>query len=89
VKMSIPKRPNLFYLMILQFSPDDSERVVDEMVVDVNLGQAVGGARRDPLLVGVVVNHDRRARRRYALFRPFVTESKETNVRTLDGTDVV
>ena len=66
--------------MILQLSPDDSEGVVDEVVVDVDLGEAVRGPGRDPLLVGVVVDHDRRPRGGYALFWPFVSEKDSTGL---------
>ena len=46
------------YLVVLELPPDDSEGGVDEMVVDVDLGESVRRPRRTPLLLLVVVNHD-------------------------------
>ena len=60
--------------MVLQFSSHHPECVVEEMVVDVDLGDSRGGAGGHPLLVHVVVHHDGGARRRDALLRTFVTE---------------
>ena len=51
------------YLVVLQLAADDAERVVDGVVVDVDLRQPLGGATGHPLLVAVVVHHDGRPRR--------------------------
>ena len=51
------------YLMVLQLAADDAERIVDRVVVDVDLRQPLGGATGHPLLVAVVVHHDGRPRR--------------------------
>ena len=69
--------------MILQLSSDDSEGVVDEVVVDVHLGESVRSPGRDPLLVGVVVDHHRRPGRSYALFWPFVSAKNSTRLGLL------
>ena len=69
--------------MVLQFSSDDSECVVDEVMVDVNLRESVRRSGRDPLLVAVVVNHHRRARRRDALLWPLVTEKKRLKFKSI------
>ena len=61
------------YLVVLQLSPDNSEGIVDKMVIDMNFGQPVGGAGRHPLLVQVVVDHDRSPGRGDALLGSFVT----------------
>ena len=53
--------------MVLELPADDPEGGVDEVVIDVDLGEPVAGARRHPLLVEVVVNHDGGARGRDAL----------------------
>ena len=69
------------YLVVLQFSSNDPEGVVDEVMVDVNLWESVRRPGRDPLLVGVVVDHHRRARRRDALLWPLVTaKNNEKNL---------
>lgn len=65
------------YLVVLELPPDDSEGGVDEMVVDVDLGESVRRPRRTPLLLLVVVNHDGGARGGDALLWPLVTERKE------------
>ena len=41
-----------------------------------HLGQSVAGSGRDPLLVGVIVDHDTGPGRRDALLRPLVTKNK-------------
>ena len=61
------------YLMVLEFSSNNSEGIVYEMVIDMNFGQPVRSARRHPLLVQVVVDHDGSPRRGDALLRSFVT----------------
>lgn len=53
--------------MVLQLPADDPEGGVDEVVIDVDLGEPVAGAGGHPLLVEVVVDHDGRARGRDAL----------------------
>ena len=51
------------YLMVLQLAADDAERIVDRVVVDVDLRQPLGGATGHPLFVAVVIHHDGRPRR--------------------------
>ena len=63
--------------MVLELPADDSKGGVDEMVVDVDLGESVRRPRRAPLLLLVVVDHDGGARGGDALLRSFVTEIKE------------
>ena len=60
--------------MVSQLPSDDPECAVDEVVVDVDLGQAVRRSRGHPLLVEVVVNHHLGPRRGDALLRTLVTE---------------
>lgn len=55
------------YLMVLQFSADYPERVVDLVLEDVNFGEPRRCATGDPLLLDVVVDHHRGPRTRYAL----------------------
>ena len=65
------------YLVVLQLPAHDSEGAVDEVVVDVDLGEAVRGPRRHPLLVQVVVDHHLRARGGDALLGTLVTENRK------------
>ena len=59
--------------MVLELPSDDPEGGVDEVVVDVDLGESVRRPRRAPLLLLVVVDHDGGARRGDALLWPLVT----------------
>ena len=59
--------PRHSHLVVLELPADDPEGGVDEVVIDVDLGEPVAGAGGHPLLVEVVVDHDGRARRRDAL----------------------
>ena len=61
------------YLVIAQLPAYDPEGGVEEVVVDVHLGQAVARPRRHPLLVQVVVDHHLRTRRSDALLGTLVT----------------
>jgi hypothetical protein len=61
--------------VVLQLPAHHSERVVDDVVVDVHLGHAQGRPRGDPLLVHVVIDPDGRARRSDALLRTLITEN--------------
>lgn len=45
-------------LVVLQLPADDPKRLLDRVLVDVDLGEARRRARRHPLLVDVVVHHD-------------------------------
>ena len=65
--------------MVLELPSDDPEGGVDEVVVDVDLGESVRRPRRAPLLLLVVVDHDGGARRGDALLRPLVTAKKGGN----------
>ena len=65
--------------MVLELPSDDPEGGVDEVVVDVDLGESVRRPRRAPLLLLVVVDHDRSARRGDALLRPLVTAREGRN----------
>ncbi len=58
--------------MVPQLPADDPEGAVDKVVVDVDLGEAVGGSRGHPLLVGVVVDHHLGAGGGDALLGPLV-----------------
>ena len=60
----VTARSTGFYLMVGQLATDDAEGVVDTVVVDVHLAQPLRRAARNPASVSVVVNHDRRTRRR-------------------------
>jgi len=60
-------------LMVLKFSTYYSKCVVDEMVVNVDLGESMAGSCRDPLLVDVIIHHDRSPGSSDTLFWPFVT----------------
>lgn len=51
------------HLMVLDLPADHPEGVVDGMLVDLHLGDALRAATRHPLLVAVVVDHHRRPRR--------------------------
>lgn len=62
--MSPPPPPNIFPsllsstdLVILDLPSHDPEGVVARVVVDVDPAEARGPAGRDPLLVGIVVDH--------------------------------
>ena len=59
--------------MVLELPSDDPEGGVDEVVVDVDLGESVRRPQRAPLLLLVVVDHDGGARRGDALLWPLVT----------------
>ena len=59
--------------MVLELPSDDPEGGVDEVVVDVDLGESVRRPRRAPLLLLVVVDHDGGARGGYALLWPLIT----------------
>ena len=50
------------HLVVLDLAAHHPEGVVPGVVVDVDAAEASGAARRDPLLVGVVVDHDGRPR---------------------------
>ena len=63
--------------MIPQLPSHDPEGAVDEVVVDVDLGEAVRGPRRHPLLVQVVVDHHLRARGGDALLGTLVTGNRK------------
>ena len=51
------------HLMVLQLASDDTEGVVHRVMIDVNLRQPLGGATGQPLLIAVVIHHDRGPRR--------------------------
>ena len=70
-------RSRFSYLVVLELPPDDSEGGVDEMVVDVDLGESVRRPRRAPLLLLVVVDHDGGARGGDALLRSLITEKED------------
>jgi len=61
------------HLVVLEFPSDHSECVVDEVVVDVDLGEAMTRSSRDPFLVEVVVDHHRGTSCSYALLWALVT----------------
>ena len=66
--------------MVLELPADDPEGGVDEVVIDVDLGEPVAGARRHPLLVEVVVDHDGGARRGDALLGTGLTEKNRKEI---------
>ncbi len=70
--------------MVLQLAADDSERVLQLVVVDVHLGQARGGAARYPALVGIIVDHDRSPGRRYA---HLTATTKKRTIRKAKGNE--
>lgn len=55
-------------LMILDLAPHYAEGVVARVVVDVDPAEARGAARWDPLLIGIVVDHDGGSRLADTLF---------------------
>ena len=71
------KSISITYLVVLQFTSNNSEGIVNEMVIDMNFGQPVGGARRHPFLVQVVVDHDRCPGRGNALLWSFIPEKEQ------------
>lgn len=44
--------------MVLDLAPHHAEGVVASMMVDVNSAEACGASSWDPLLVGIIVDHD-------------------------------
>jgi hypothetical protein len=54
-------------LMILKFSPNYTESIVDRMVVDVNFGKTGRRPTRHPALVAVIVDHHHRTSRHYRM----------------------
>jgi hypothetical protein len=46
------------HLVVLKFASNDSERVVDGVVVDVHFGHALRRAAGHPPLVAVIVDHN-------------------------------
>ena len=61
--------------MVLEFSSNNSERIVKEMMIDMNFRQPVGGTWGYPFFIQVVVYHNRGSGRGYTLLRSFVTEN--------------
>ena len=50
------------YLVVLELASHHAEGIVDGVMVDVDLGHALGGATGHPALVAVIVHHDSRPR---------------------------
>ena len=67
-------------LVVLQLPPHHPECVVDKVMVDVNLGEAMAGSGWHPLLVEVIVDHDAGPGGRDALLGPLVAATHRTSV---------
>jgi len=59
--------------VVLQLSAHNPECIIDEVMIDVDLGEAVAGAGRNPLFIEIIIYHDTRAGSSYTLLRPLVT----------------
>lgn len=69
------------HLVVLQLAADHTERVVLLVVVDLHLAQAGRAARRNPLLLHVIVDHHRGTGADYALLTVVVGSCGEAERR--------
>ena len=67
----------IIYLMILKFPSNNSESIVEKMMVNVNLWQSMRWSWRHPFFVEIIVYHNRSSSRGNALLRAFVTKMEK------------
>ena len=67
----------MIYLMILKFPSNNSESIVEKMMVNVNLWQSMRWSWGNPFFVEIIVYHNRSSSRGNALLRAFVTKMEK------------
>ena len=65
--------------MIVEFSANNPKGIVDGVVVDLYFGDALGSAAWNPLLVAIIIHHNRRSRCNNGM----LTENKTSKMHKL------